>query len=433
MNTPSFLTLILFSICLVVSFSHALNNGFSVELIHRDSPKSPLYNPTQNKYERIVNAARRSINRANHLHKVSLTSTPESTVIPDTAEYLMTYSIGNPPFKLYGVADTGSDIVWLQCEPCDPCFNQTSPKFNPSKSSTYKLIPCSSNLCQSVRDSSCDGDNCQYSISYGDGSISQGDLSLETLTLESTSGRPVSFPKTVIGCGTHNTMSFQGQSSGIVGLGGGPVSLITQLGSSIDGKFSYCLLPSSSHESNTTSKLNFGDAAVVSGDDVVSTPTVTKDPPVFYYLTLESFSVGNKRVDFGGSFSGESKEGNIIIDSGTTLTLLAPDVYNSLESAVIEQVKLDRVDDPNQEFSLCYKLTSDEYDFPLITAHFQGADVELHSINTFVAVADGVVCFAFASSQSLSIFGNVAQQNFLVGYDINKKTVSFKPTDCSKV
>jgi hypothetical protein len=148
---------------------------------------------------------------------------------------------------------------------------------------------------------------------------------------------------------------------------------------------------------------------------------------------LESFSVGNKRVDFVGSFSGESEEGNIIIDSGTTLTLLAPDVYNNLESAVIEQVKLDRVDDPNQEFSLCYSVKSDEYDFPLITAHFKGADVELHSINTFVAVADGVVCFAFASSQSLSIFGNVAQQNFLVGYDINKKTVSFKPTDCSKV
>ncbi|MCI48044.1 aspartic proteinase CDR1-like, partial [Trifolium medium] len=89
--------------------------------------------------------------------------------------------------------------------------------------------------------------------------------------MESTTGHRVSFPKIVVGCGTNNTISlFQGASasSGIVGLGGGPLSLITQLGSSIDRKFSYCLLP---YESNTTSKLNFGDVAVVSGDGVVST------------------------------------------------------------------------------------------------------------------------------------------------------------------
>ncbi|WJX66322.1 hypothetical protein P8452_50889 [Trifolium repens] len=346
MSTRFLLALFLFSFCFIISFSHALNNGFSVELIHRDSPKSPLYQPIENRYQRLVNAARRSINRANHFYKDSLANTPKSTVIPD-----------------------------------------------------------------------------------------KGDLSVETLTLESTTGRPVSFPKTVIGCGTDNTVSFQGASSGIVGLGGGPASLITQLGSSIDGKFSYCLLPllleSNTAESTTTSKLNFGDVAVVSGDGVVSTPIVKKNPSVFYYLTLEAFSVGNKRVEFGGSASGD--EGNIIIDSGTTLTLLPSDVYTNLESAVVESVKLERVDDPNQTFGLCYSVTSDGYDFPLITAHFKGADVKLHSMSTFVPIADGIVCLAFTSSQIGAIFGNLAQQNLLVGYDLKQKTVSFKPMDCTKV
>jgi hypothetical protein len=436
MSTRFFLALFLFSFCFIISFSHALNNGFSVELIHRDSPKSPLYKPIENRYQRVVNAARRSINRANHFYKDSLTNTPKSTVIPDKGEYLMTYSVGTPPFKVFGIADTGSDIVWLQCEPCKQCYKQTTPMFNPSKSSSYKNIPCSSILCQSVRDTSCNEQNyCQYSITYGDQSHSQGDLSVETLTLESTTGRPVSFPKTVIGCGTDNTVSFQGASSGIVGLGGGPASLITQLGSSIDGKFSYCLLPllleSNTAESTTTSKLNFGDVAVVSGDGVVSTPIVKKNPSVFYYLTLEAFSVGNKRVEFGGSASGD--EGNIIIDSGTTLTLLPSDVYTNLESAVVESVKLERVDDPNQTFGLCYSVTSDGYDFPLITAHFKGADVKLHSMSTFVPIADGIVCLAFTSSQIGAIFGNLAQQNLLVGYDLKQKTVSFKPMDCTKV
>nr|ABN05698.1 hypothetical protein MtrDRAFT_AC148340g33v2 [Medicago truncatula] len=43
--------------------SHALNNGFSVELIHRDSFKSLLYHPTETKFERIFNAVHRSIKR----------------------------------------------------------------------------------------------------------------------------------------------------------------------------------------------------------------------------------------------------------------------------------------------------------------------------------------------------------------------------------
>ncbi|GAU43732.1 hypothetical protein TSUD_365820, partial [Trifolium subterraneum] len=156
----------------------------------------------------------------------------------------MTYSVGTPPFNIYGIVDTGSDIVWLQCEPCEQCYNQTTPIFNPSKSSSYKNIHCASDLCKSVRRSSCNEQAlCEYTIQYGDKSHSAGDISIETLTLDSTTGHSVSFPKTVIGCGHSNTGTFRGAASGIVGLGIGPVSLTTQLKSSIGGKFSYCLLP----------------------------------------------------------------------------------------------------------------------------------------------------------------------------------------------
>jgi len=100
---------------------------------------------------------------------------------------------------------------------------------------------------------------------------------------------------------------------------------------------------------------------------------------------------------------------------------------------VVESVKLERVDDPSQQLNLCYSTPSDRYNFPLITAHFKGADIKLHPISTFVSVADGIVCFAFTASPGVAIFGNLAQQNLLVGYDLKQKTVSFKPTDCSKV
>ncbi|XP_004506925.1 aspartic proteinase CDR1-like [Cicer arietinum] len=432
MTTYFFLNLFLFSICFIVSLSHALNNGFSVELIHRDSLKSPFYQPKQTKYQLVANVARQSISRVNHFYKDSITNTPESTLIPAGGSYLMTYSIGTPPFKLYGIADTGSDIIWLQCKPCKECFNQTTPIFDPSKSSSYQNISCLSVTCQFELDTSCPTlDSCQYSIQYGDRSYSKGDLVTDTLTLDSTIGHSISFPNTVIGCGTRNAGTFQAQSSGIVGLGGGSISLTKQLGTTIGGKFSYCLVPLFI-KSNATSKLNFGDAAMVSGHGVVSTPLVEKRHQTFYYLTLEAFTVGNKRIEIVGDSSGGG-EGNIIIDSGTTLTLLPSNDYTNLESAVKELVKLDRVEDPDDIFKLCYSVKSDKYDFPIITANFKGADVKLHPISTFIPIADGVVCFAFIPSQIGSIFGNLAQQNLLVGYDLVKSVVSFKPIDCTKL
>lgn len=52
--------------------------------------------------------------------------------------------------------------------------------------------------------------------------------------------------------------------------------------------------------------------------------------------------------------------------------------------------------------------------------------------STFVPIDERIVCFAFLPSQGVSIFGNFAQHNLLVGYDLKKEVISFKPTDCSK-
>lgn len=61
--------LILFYISCLILISNATKSGFSVELIHRDSYKSPFYNPTQTKSQRIFDEVRRSINRANYMNR----------------------------------------------------------------------------------------------------------------------------------------------------------------------------------------------------------------------------------------------------------------------------------------------------------------------------------------------------------------------------
>lgn len=413
-----------------ISISHA--TGFTVDLIHRDSLKSPSLHSS---FQSVAATLHRSFHRAETL--IPAYSSPHSAsadIVPDTGEYLLKFAIGTPRVETLAIADTGSDLTWIQCAPCRHCFKQKAPIFVPSRSSTYKPVSCHSAACSSVHSTSCGGggSTCTYSVAYGDRSYSRGDVATETITL----GSNASLPRVIIGCGHVDQGTFGGGTSGIVGLGGGRESLIRQMGASIGGKFSYCLVPLAAR-ARKASKMHFGGDAVVSGSGVVKTPIVAKSPDTFYYLTLEGMSVGKQRFDLAssnddGAEAKYSEEGNIIIDSGTTLTFLPSDLYRQVETALRRQVKLREISDPQQELRLCYLATGDAArKIPEITAHFRGADVKLKPYNTFIMTSQRSLCFAFTESTSLAIYGNLAQMNFLIGYDLEKRTVSFKPTDCS--
>ncbi|KAI3444899.1 hypothetical protein Pfo_001564 [Paulownia fortunei] len=431
---------LLISLIFVISMTrfHVIEAaGFGIDLIHRDSLQLPSPYSSLTASERVRNALQRSFNRVKNLVQDYSPKSASTDIVPDRGEYLMKFSLGTPPVQTLAIADTGSDLTWIQCKPCIRCFKQKSPLFEPKRSSTYKLVSCTSNTCNALPSTSCDSSKgtCSYAITYGDRSYSKGDLATETITLGSTTRGNVSIPRVTIGCGHLDQGTFGAGASGIVGLGGGKVSLITQMGSSIQGKFSYCLVPYLD-ETARPSKMNFGDHAVVSGAGAASTPIVAKTPNTFYFLTLEGMTVGNQRLDLilsSSSSSNESKasqQGNIIIDSGTTLTFLPIELYYQVVTAVRSQMTLREISDPQGLLNLCYLSTGGVPRVPEITAHFRGADVKLKSVNTFVKTTQMSLCLAFAPANSLAIYGNLAQLNFLVGYDLEKRTVSFKPTDC---
>jgi len=110
--------------------------------------------------------------------------------------------------------------------------------------------------------------------------------------------------------------------------------------------------------------------------------------------------------------------------------VLPPLFHSKLESYVAKEVKLPRTEPPDHRLSLCYNTTGKQSNFPVITAHFSGADVTLDSNSTFFPIEEGIMCFSFLLSQGPSIFGNLAQHNLLVGYDLQKNIISFKPIDC---
>ncbi|KAK2980913.1 hypothetical protein RJ640_001697 [Escallonia rubra] len=370
---------------------------------------------------------------------------PESTVKPSEFKFLTKISIGSPPVESYAIADTGSEVVWVQCMPCDNCERNgySSHLFNPLKSCTYKELSCRSRPCQGLRDDLrlCDRVNstmkpkrCDYVYAYADLSYTISVLSSETFTFASAEshGRSVSlrFPKSIVGCVHTTNGSFDSHAAGLVGLGRGPLSLITQLGDQINHKFSYCLLPATS---NTTSKLRFGDQAVLTGNGVVSTPIFSEPEDPSYYLKLEAVSIGKMKI-VNSHFTPAGK-GNIVCDSGTPLIYLKTDFYNQVEAAVRDVISLKAIKDPDPEskIKLFYDTRSfDRYPEIKTVFHFTGASVTLKTVNTFLG-DEKITCLAMAATEGDTFFGNLAQINFQVEYDdLASNQVSFVPADCTK-
>lgn len=246
----------------------------------------------------------------------------------------------------------------------------------------------------------------------------------------------VSFPNIAFGCAHQSGGLFNRRGAGLVGLSRGSTSLVQQLGPAIDGRFSYCLVPPSQKDSS--SHLNFGDAAVVSGPGVINLPMLSDHGPYDYYLSLEEISVGDAKVPVRKTPSPEDPNVAILVDSGTTLTYLRPSVVDQIKTLIAGKVHLTRMKDPDRQLELCYLFhgSADEAAIPDIVFGFKGGSLTLKASNTFVPIENGARCLGILSSQEVdgdAIFGSWAQQNFHVGYDLKRSTISFAPADCSKL
>jgi hypothetical protein len=269
-----------------------------------------------------------------------------------------------------------SDLIWTPCVPCDFCNDkQIYPLFDPSNSSTYSNISCQSEQCHQLDTKTCSPENlCNYANEYGDGFFTSGVLGKETATLTSTSGEEVSID-IVFGCGQESYASFNDHEMGIIGLGRGNLSFVSQIASSFGSKsFSHCFTPYGT-DPTIPGKMSFGNGSQVFGDGVVSTPLVSRSDFPWYFVTLKGISVGDKFLPY--SSLGSVSEGNVFLDSGTSLTTLVPqDLFDRLVAQVKKQIPLDPIIVEDLPYQLCYK-SEENLDRPILTFHFEGADVVL--------------------------------------------------------
>ncbi|KAE9615401.1 hypothetical protein Lal_00048510 [Lupinus albus] len=339
-----------------------------------------------------------------------------------SGEYFLRVGIGNPPISSFMVLDTGSDVSWIQCEPCSECYQQTDPIFEPSSSSSYAPITCDAPQCKSLDLSECRNGTCLYEVSYGDGSYTVGEFATETVTLGSASVENVA-----IGCGHTNEGLFVG-AAGLLGLGGGSVSFPAQLNAT---SFSYCLVD---RDSDSASTLEFNSP--LPRGAVTAPLRRSKEMETFYYIGLSGISVGGEMLPIpDSSFQvDDSGVGGIIVDSGTAVTRLRDEVYDSLRDAFVrgtsELTKVNGV----ALFDTCYDLSSkSSVEVPTVSFHFpEGKVLQLPAKNYLIPVDSvGTFCFAFAPTMStLSIIGNVQQQGTRVSFDLANDVVGFSANSC---
>ncbi|KAL8218594.1 hypothetical protein R6Q57_021967 [Mikania cordata] len=409
-------------------------------------------NPHQSPTEAIFADSARLSTLLSALHrKPNLPVT--SGAYAGAGQYFVTLHLGSPPQPLLLIADTGSDLIWVTCSACRSNCSATRPPhtaFLARHSTTYCPHHCFDPACRLVPhprpEVRCNRTRlhspCRYEYSYADGSITNGFFAKETTSFNSSSGRLLQHEGLAFGCGfkisgpSVSGPGFHG-AQGVMGLGRGPISFVTQIGRRFGDKFSYCLqdytiIPP------PTSYLLIGTGAGNSRMRYTPLQTSPLSSP-FYYIGIQNVYVDDVRLRVSPSVWSLDKSGNggTIVDSGTTLTFLPDAAYRHVLAAFRRRVKLATADRSPPNFDLCYNVSGVERPrVPRLSFELVGNSRFMPPVgNYFIDTAEDVKCFALqpvTSPDVFSVIGNLMQQGFLFEFDIGRSRLGFSRTGCSR-
>ncbi|KAG9448900.1 hypothetical protein H6P81_008865 [Aristolochia fimbriata] len=373
--------------------------------------------------------AARQYHRSKPLESSTVSSAPVNYGIQffRTNNYIVKVGFGTPKRDMNLVFDTGSDLTWIRCLPCSSgdCARQRDPVFDPSNSSSFRHVSCPSDDCSAFKSSlyeqspGCGASSvCEYSVDYSDESTSRGSLGSDTISLTQT----ISITQFRFGCG-HNTSGNFGTTSGLLGLGPGNASFVSQTAARLGKSFSY-YLPS---RQSSTGFLSFSPEI---SSDVKFTPLLNLDLPSFYFVNLKRIKVGDGILPV--SFSG----GGTVIDSGTVITRLPAAAYTALRSAFRKAMaNFTSVAPEDDLLDTCYDFSGYERlpAVPTVALVFDGdvrMDVAVSGI--LYGTTKSRLCLAFAENAHADdyvVIGNKVQRGYEVIYDVGNERLGFKAID----
>ncbi|XP_042499725.1 aspartic proteinase nepenthesin-1-like [Macadamia integrifolia] len=448
----SLIFLLLSSLLLHSVAVHESPESITLSLIHPFSVHSPFY-PGKNvtDVEKINLLIQATEARMHHLFPTTTkrqgkywNGSSEVDDIGALVQYINAYYVAKvgigsfqPALKwlaYYLIMDTGSQITWVQCEGCNPCFPLIqTPNFPFSRSQSYRSIPCGHKDCPTQRQD-CYGSSCGFSILYGGnhGPITRGTIARETLTFTSDiPGVTESRNNLFLSCALQNHnygYSQQNKVAGVLGLGAGGHGTPPLWSQVSKKRFSYCLFTFE----HTSSQLHIGEGARMVGPQVVSTPLLKGSNPSLYYLELQDISVAGIRLRLRGFF----RFGGCVIDSGAPMTSLVPNAYAIVRNALIRyfaQFGIQPYNSGNRpsgvpEFDLCFHKVPPGFRFPTMTFHFKGADLIVQPTGVFVVGAN-YICVALRSDD-ITMLGAYQQTQHKFSYDLELGALFFAPENC---
>ncbi|KAL1352007.1 hypothetical protein AAHE18_06G135500 [Arachis hypogaea] len=289
--------------------------------------------------------------------------------------------MGSPPKEFNVQIDTGSDILWVNCNRCSNCPQSSGLGiqlnfFDAASSSTAALVSCSDPICTyavqtATSECSSQVNQCSYTFQYGDGSGTTGYYVSDAIYLDTIVGQSVlsnSSSTIVFGCSTYQSGDLtktEKAVDGIFGFGPGALSVISQLSSKgmTPKVFSHCL----KGDGNGGGILVLGE---ILEPGIVYTPLVPSQP--HYNLNLESIAVNGQLLSIDPAAFGTSNNRGTIVDSGTTLAYLIQEAYDPFVNAIttiVSQFARPIISKGNQ----CYLVPTSIGDiFPSVTLNFIG-------------------------------------------------------------
>ncbi|AES87277.1 eukaryotic aspartyl protease family protein [Medicago truncatula] len=376
----------------------------------------------------------------------SLVYTIKGNVYPDGL-YTVSINIGNPPKPYELDIDTGSDLTWVQCDgPDAPCKGCTMPKDKLYKPNGKQVVKCSDPICVATQSTHVLGQICSkqsppcvYNVQYADHASTLGVLVRDYMHIGSPSSSTKD-PLVAFGCGYEQKFSGptppHSKPAGILGLGNGKTSILSQLTSIgfIHNVLGHCL------SAEGGGYLFLGDKFVPSSG-IVWTPIIQS--------SLEKhYNTGPVDLFFNGKPT-PAKGLQIIFDSGSSYTYFSSPVYTIVANMVNNDLKgkpLSRVKDPS--LPICWKgvkpfksLNEVNNYFKPLTLSFtksKNLQFQLPPVAYLIITKYGNVCLGILNGNEAglgnrNVVGDISLQDKVVVYDNEKQQIGWASANCKQI
>ncbi|XP_047306262.1 aspartyl protease AED3-like [Impatiens glandulifera] len=401
----------------------------TLRVFHVDSPCSPFRTKqTPSWEETVLKSQSNDHERLQYL--VSLVAGKSFVPIASGRQqpvqsptYVVKASVGTPPQSFLLAVDTSNDAAWI---PCGGCVGCSSTVFTSELSTSYKTLGCQDSHCQQVTNPICSvTGSCSFNITYG-GSTVAANLSQDTVNLAGDNITGYTF-----GC-IQKVTGTSVPPQGLLGLGRGPLSLLSQSQNLYQSTFSYCL---PSYKSlNFSGTLRLG---LIAQPKTIKYTPLLKNPrrSSLYYVDLLAIKVGRNTVAIPpSSLSFNTTTGaGTIIDSGTVFTRLVQPAYEAVRDEFRRRMGTATVISLGG-FDTCYTVP---VTIPSITFLFAGLNVTLPQDNFLIHSSSGsTTCLAMAASPAnvnsvLNVVASFQQQNHRYLFDIPNNRLGISREACS--